>query len=47
MCFPLKEFKVKKRSHPDKPWLSSTLINCCKKKKILYYRFLKKEGYSF
>ena len=38
---PIVNEKVKKR-RTDKPWMTKSLINACKKKKILYRQFLKK-----
>ena len=40
-CFPLQ--KVKQKSASNKPWFSTSLQNCCKKKNHLYKVFLAKK----
>ena len=38
---PIVNEKVKK-NRTDKPWMTKSLINACKKKNLLYRQFLKK-----
>ena len=34
----------RKYKRPDKPWMTTGLKNACKKKKLLYKQFLKKQN---
>lgn len=38
-CFPLRKVLVRKCKE-DKPWITKGLKNACKKKEMLYIRFL-------
>ena len=39
-CCPLKYVKLNKRTDPVKPWVTSGLVNACRKKNNLYRQFL-------